>query len=525
MIDYSPLKQKHNRKEYVARGIISALGVTIVGSVFPFIIRTVFMYTLGKEYLGLNSFYASVIQVLNLTELGIGSVMVYFLYDPISHGDYAKIGALLFQLKKIYIRIGIAVSMLGVSIMPFFTYLIKCDIPYGINIYFYYLLYLIPIVAQFLIFPEIIILLQAYQRNDLTNLITIITCMIMYIYQLVVIVVNKSYLLYMLGFFLYAVAIAVMRILYRNKLFVDIRIQGNLDRDEKIQIKKRIVSMIGHQIDEKMFNTIDNFFISAHLGLGPLAIYGNYFLVLTLVIMLLEAVYSSLLPSMGNAIASESVSSNFTRFRCILCLSFLLATWASSCLMCLYNDFMFLWTGTASYDGVVILLFCTYFYLSQVRRTVQIFKNAKGLWWNDRLKPYVSILLDFLLDLILVPCIGIKGALISSIICIALVEIPWETKALFDSYFEGYLKQYIIVAIKYMLRSLSVIVLAVGLFSLWRWNLSWGVLILKALVCSVMTVVMLVFTFGKTEEYCIWKKTIIEMVRRIAGNITVKRNG
>lgn len=50
----------------------------------PFLMRTVMIYCLGVEYLGLNSLFASILQVLNLAELGVGSAMVYSMYKPIA---------------------------------------------------------------------------------------------------------------------------------------------------------------------------------------------------------------------------------------------------------------------------------------------------------------------------------------------------------------------------------------------------------------------------------------------------------
>lgn len=39
-----------------------------------FIMRTAMIYFMGVQYLGLNSLFASILQVLNLAELGVGSV-------------------------------------------------------------------------------------------------------------------------------------------------------------------------------------------------------------------------------------------------------------------------------------------------------------------------------------------------------------------------------------------------------------------------------------------------------------------
>ena len=56
----------------------------------PFLMRTAMIYFMGVQYLGLNSLFTSVLQVLNLAELGVGSAMVYSMYKPIAEDDTKK---------------------------------------------------------------------------------------------------------------------------------------------------------------------------------------------------------------------------------------------------------------------------------------------------------------------------------------------------------------------------------------------------------------------------------------------------
>lgn len=67
----------------------------------PFIMRTVIIYYLGAEFLGLNSLFNSILQVLNLAELGVGSAMVFSMYKPIAENDTQKLCALLNLYKSI----------------------------------------------------------------------------------------------------------------------------------------------------------------------------------------------------------------------------------------------------------------------------------------------------------------------------------------------------------------------------------------------------------------------------------------
>ena len=64
--------------------------------------RTIIIYYLGAEFLGLNSCLQSILQVLNLAELGVGSAMVFSMYKPIAENDTEKLCALLNLYKRYY---------------------------------------------------------------------------------------------------------------------------------------------------------------------------------------------------------------------------------------------------------------------------------------------------------------------------------------------------------------------------------------------------------------------------------------
>ncbi len=65
------LERKKNAIRNIEIGVLNKT-VTII---CPFILRTILIRELGTEYLGLGSLFTSILQVLNLTELGMGSAM------------------------------------------------------------------------------------------------------------------------------------------------------------------------------------------------------------------------------------------------------------------------------------------------------------------------------------------------------------------------------------------------------------------------------------------------------------------
>ena len=73
-----------------------------VSIVVKFLLRTVFIYKLGKEYLGLSGLFTNIISILSLAELGVGVAIVYALYKPIADNNEREISALMRLYKKTY---------------------------------------------------------------------------------------------------------------------------------------------------------------------------------------------------------------------------------------------------------------------------------------------------------------------------------------------------------------------------------------------------------------------------------------
>ena len=93
-----------NRTKHSMQNIITGVFGKIVALIVPFILRTVILNVLGANYLGFNSLFSSILQLLNLTELGFSSAIVYGLYKPLEDDDYVKYLFVTFIIAEICYR-------------------------------------------------------------------------------------------------------------------------------------------------------------------------------------------------------------------------------------------------------------------------------------------------------------------------------------------------------------------------------------------------------------------------------------
>ena len=266
-----------SRVKNAKRNIFSSVINKILSILMPFVIRTIIINELGIEYLGLDNLFVSILQILNLSEMGISSAIVYCLYKPISEGDNEKIYALYNFIRKAYHYIGLGILSVGLIIVPFLRYFIAGSIPEDVNLYVLYFIYLFNTVISYFLFAYKNALLNAYQRIDISTNILTISRMFMYILQIVLLIIFHNYYIYAIMLPLCTIVNNYITKYYTDKLFPDIVAKGNLENDTKDKLKKQIGGVFVTKICTVSRNSLDSIVISAYLGLSVTAIYGNYY--------------------------------------------------------------------------------------------------------------------------------------------------------------------------------------------------------------------------------------------------------
>lgn len=111
--------ENRTRTANVKRIMLGQLVSLTAGTLLPFLSRTLMIHTLGNRYLGINGLFASILQVLNLAELGFGEAMVFSLYKPMAEQDTPRIQALLRLYRRVNRVIGLVMPGQGWRCCPF----------------------------------------------------------------------------------------------------------------------------------------------------------------------------------------------------------------------------------------------------------------------------------------------------------------------------------------------------------------------------------------------------------------------
>lgn len=275
-----------SRTEYVKKNILYGYISTVISSVFSIITRTIFVYVLGAEYLGVSGLFSNVLGVLSFTELGIGSAIVFSLYKPIAENDNEKIKSLISLYKRAYRLIAIVVTMIGLIIIPFLDYLVNTDIPMS-EIRVYYIIFLFNTVSSYFVTYKtsyVSALQKEYIVTNTTTIGTIVTNVI----QIIFLVAGGNYLSYLLIAAIIGLLQKILTVMYLNKKF-PILTENDvkpLDTETKNIIWKNVKALIIHKIGDVSVNQTDNIIISAFVNTTAVGLLSNYTTLNTLVLCL-----------------------------------------------------------------------------------------------------------------------------------------------------------------------------------------------------------------------------------------------
>lgn len=420
-----------------SRNLVFGLLLKIYQLLVPFIIRTVIIKVLGMEYVGLNSLFTSVLQVLNIAELGIGFALVYSMYKPIAEQDPKKICALM-QLYKTYYRvIGLTILCIGFALTPFLPKLIKGDIPPGINIFVLYFLNLGATVLSYWLFAFKNALFQAHQRYDIVSKVTIITNTIMYLFQITLLVLMRNYYYYVIMIPVVQILNNILIAIQAERCYPEYKAGGKLEKSEVRKINSSIKDLFYSQLGLVVTTSVDAIVISAFLGLLPLAIYQNYYYILNALIAFFSIFYQSCRASIGTNMVSKSKEENYKDYKLITFVVMGSLAFCASCLMNLYQPFIEIWVGKENMlDGFCVALFAVYLCVYEMALMIGVYKDVSGKWHVDRFRPLLTAAANLVTNIILVQLIGIYGVLISTILSFVFINIPWLYKRVFIDVFK-----------------------------------------------------------------------------------------
>ena len=505
---------KMSRTEHVKTNMIFNFAYYIARLLTQFVLRTLLIYFLGAEYIGLNGLFSNIFQFLNLAELGIGSAIVFSMYKPIAEGDAEKLKSLQSLYKKFYFWIAVVVLIIGGVLTPFLNLFINGGVSVDINIYLLFVLFLLNAVIGYFSAHKRS-LLYAHQRNDIENKVRLVCVFFATVLQALVIILWRNYYLFYAVNIVFTLVDCILIHIAANKLYPEINGRAEpLDGESKKEITKNVVALSMQKLGSAVVFSTDNILVSAFFGVIVLGAYSNYALIITSLVTLINVINVSMKGSVGDLIASRDSEYVYQKFKQTNFIISYICSFCLICMLCFFQPFIRFWTGGGIYmlNNSTMILLCVSFYFTQTRIPVKIYKETAGLFWKFKWKSIIEAIVNLGLSIALIFLIGIDGVVLGTIISTLTVPLWVDPLVVYKGYFKKPLKDYFITFVRDLVITAAAAVACYFVCSLLPEGGFW-LLILKLIVCIVLSNALLILLFAPTKDFknCVaWVKSLIK---------------
>lgn len=411
------------RSENSVKNSLFAIVGQAVSLIFGFVTRKVFINVLGETYLGINGVFCSILSLLSLTELGIGSAITFSLYKPIAEHDDEQTGRIMNLYALAYRLVALAVTLLGLCVLPFVGKL-TVEVP---NLRLIYLLYLANSAASYLFSYRKALITAAEKdwRNTLNNAVFQI---LQNLAQLFVLLYLGNYILYLVAQLVCTVASNLEISHAASKLFPFLgRVKGLPDSETSSKIKSNIASMFMTRFGSVAVTGTDNLLIST-VSIALTGIYSNYLLILQTIQVILNQVMTAVTASVGNLIATDDSEKRLDIYKDIILATAWLYGFSAIALDCLMTRFIavFFGSGLEIAESAVHLM-CLNFYLAGIRQPNLMYINAAGLFKPVRFRGFVEAAVNLIVSAIFLKLgMGLFGVLLGTTVSHFATSLWWE---------------------------------------------------------------------------------------------------
>lgn len=491
------------RVQSATKNIVFGQVGNLITQLLGFVLRTVFIAHLGDTLNGINDLYTSILSVLSMAELGIGTALNYSLYKPVANGDINKIKSYMQLYKKAYRIIGIVIAVIGLAISPFLPYLVKQ--PEGVSvrdITLYYYIFLFNTVSTYFVAYKYS-LANAEQKNYIQINVITITKMITVSLQVIVILTTGNFYAYLLTAAAVELIQKIFVSVYLNRKYpylLDKNVE-KLSKKETGEIITKTKALIFHKVGDVARLQTDSMIISGFINVTLVGIVGSYNMVLNSVANVVNITFNSVLSSFGNLIATESKEKQYQIFkvyRFAACWVYGLAAIGFSLLL---TPLIYLWLGserTLAFAVVGCILID--FYFKGDRIVLSNFKTAAGVFEQDKYLALIQGIVNLIISIVMVQTVGLVGIYIGTIISGLIANIT-KPIIIYRDILNKPVKEYYVESAKY-------IIAMIGIF---------GILsVIKRLIMPEVTILTFIFMFvticvvfngiffalfGRTEEF------------------------
>lgn len=419
---------------------------------------------------------------------------------------------------KVYHIIAGIIFAIGIILLPFVPIIVgKTAVLEDIKILF--ALYVLNTVFSYLLTYKRSIL-YADQKNYITNIVNTVFIIIKNIAQIIVLLFTKKFIFYLLVQILCTILENILVNMIVNKKYryiKDLRDVGTISTNLKKDIMTKVKGLLFHKIGGFAVLGTDNIIISMTKGLGVIAVgmYANYNMIIGQINKLFGNIIKSLTASVGNLLIANDKFKVRSIYQSMLLLNSWLFCFCSISVYCMIEPFIKIWIGEEYLlSKFVLIILVINLYVQGMRNTSNTFKEAAGIFYEDRFVPLIESIVNIAMSLILVQILGLGGVFVGTIASTMVLLLYSYPKYVYKLVLGGTYLEYFKLHIKH-----GLVTLIICLFTAYLSNFIiipnvWLQLILNGILCLLVPNTLYFLFAMKMPEFDFYKqklKTILKL--------------
>lgn len=494
----------------MSAGLVNQLIITALS----FVSRTVFINSLGIEYLGVNGMFTSILAMLSLAEAGIGSSIVYNLYKPVANQDQPKIQALMKLYKNAYLIIALVVLLLGLGVYPFLDLIVKDTSVEHVGLV--YIIFLINTAVPYLFIYKHSFL-NVNQKNYLVTAVFSVSSIISTCVKIAILYYTENYILFLTveSFITITTSILLALIVDRMYPFLKQKTLNKLDPETKANFMKNMKAIFFQNIGTYFIFGVESILISTFISIAAVGLYANYKMLIDIGRTFINQVFGSMYHSVGHLVAKENSDAVYRIYKVTLLLNFWLYSLFAIGLYILTEPFITVWIGSKYLmESSILFVLVIVFFERGMRNSITTVKSTAGIFHEDRFVPLFQASINLAVSLLLVHFIGLVGIFLGGLI--SALAVPFWTTPYFvyKKVFKQPLRRYYFAYAYYTCIGLIGCLAAFAACSLLpSYSIAW--LLLQGVVCVITVNVVYVAIFFRTYEFKYLYGVLVSILNRI----------
>ncbi len=506
-----------SRLEKSAKNITFTMGSNILESLLGIVSRTVFISTLGPEYLGLAGLLTNILGFLSITELGIATAIGFSLYKPLAENDYKSVSALMSAYRKAYCIIAGIVLVCGFGLFFFLDFFVPPQEQPPETALAYFIFLTNTVLGYLLSYKST--LLVSDNKSYKLSLLNIVFVIVQFMVQVPCLYITKSYSVYLIVI----LAVGVVRMVLGNRLItrwypqVDFHSKENLAPPVRHQLKRNIGGLIIAKIGDYLVNSTDNLIITKLVSLAATGIYSNYLMIRNLVNGYIGTVFSGIAASMGNVVAVESDERKLEIFEALMFAAYFVYSFEAVCFLCLFNCFIGeVWLGPEYlFDVFTVTVIVINNYMTGLRIPLMTMKSAAGIYMEEAWMPFAFAIINLVSSVILAKYMGVAGVFLGTIIGSALTADWYRPVVIFRHVFHAPVRRFYRKYLLYL--GMGVVFMGLGYALTALVHTTYGILtfLMKGVLAAMVPIAGNIVLFWRTKEFYTIKLMFSRLLSRV----------